>query len=195
MRVALVIFSAIAKAGYCRLELIFLSGLRSRAFSLSEMFATTGVDAGPCARDESIRERIGWLFVIPRTFRRTTTESTWPTLRERAEIVWIKLESGTEVELIVPGSVAYDVPTQPSGAIASTDSLTRVSKRCVTELQLLCLGTCGSGRKIFIRYLGRLLGEIVSRLQITAEETHLACDIAHQQRVPILVRELAAQHH
>lgn len=30
-------------------------------------------------------------------------------LRERAEIVWIKIESGTEVELIVPGSAAYDV--------------------------------------------------------------------------------------
>ena len=54
-------------------------------------------------------------------------------LRERAEIVWIKLESCTEVELIVPSSVAYYVSTQPSGAIASTDGLTRVSKRCVTE--------------------------------------------------------------
>ena len=101
-------------------------------------------------------------------------------LRERAEIVWIKLEAGTEVELIVPGSVAYDVSTQPSGAMASPDGRTRVSKRCLTELQLLCLGTCGNGRKIFIRDLGRLLGEVISRLQITAEETHLACDIAHQ---------------
>jgi hypothetical protein len=50
-------------------------------------------------------------------------------LREQAEVVRgrlevrIKLESGTEVELIVPGSVAYDVSTQPSGAIASTDRL------------------------------------------------------------------------
>lgn len=35
-------------------KLIFLSGLHSRPLSLAEMFATTSVDAGPCARDESI---------------------------------------------------------------------------------------------------------------------------------------------
>jgi hypothetical protein len=37
----------------------------------------------------------------------------------------------------------------------------------------------GAGRKVFIRDLSRLLGEVISRLQITADKTHLACDIAH----------------
>ena len=88
MGVAVVILSPIAKPGQCRLTLIVLSGLHSHPLSLSEMFATTSGAAGLCAGDESIRERIGWLFVIPRTFRRTTTGITWSTARHEQLLGW-----------------------------------------------------------------------------------------------------------
>ena len=51
-------------------------------------------------------------------------------MRERAEIVggkmevWSQLDSGTQVELSIPGSVAYDVRTGKSVAIASGQRLT-----------------------------------------------------------------------
>jgi signal transduction histidine kinase/streptogramin lyase len=53
-----------------------------------------------------------------------------PGMRERAEIVggrldvWSKVDSGTQVELSIPGSIAYDVWTGKSVAIASGRRLT-----------------------------------------------------------------------
>jgi nitrate/nitrite-specific signal transduction histidine kinase len=53
-----------------------------------------------------------------------------PGMRERAEIVggrldvWSKVDSGTQVELSIPGSIAYDVRTRKSAAIASGQRLT-----------------------------------------------------------------------
>ena len=53
-----------------------------------------------------------------------------PGMRERAEIVggrldvWSKVDSGTQVELSIPGSIAYDVRTRKSVAIASGQRLT-----------------------------------------------------------------------
>ena len=51
-------------------------------------------------------------------------------MRERAEIVggrldvWSKVDSGTQVELSIPGSIAYDVRTGKSVAIPSGQRLT-----------------------------------------------------------------------
>jgi signal transduction histidine kinase len=53
-----------------------------------------------------------------------------PGMRERAEIVggrldvWSKIDSGTQIELNVPGSIAYDVRTGKSVASASGQRLT-----------------------------------------------------------------------
>src|SRR4029453_5479666 len=53
-----------------------------------------------------------------------------PGMRERAEIVggklyfWGKLDSGTQIELSVPGAIAYGVSNQQSVAIASRERLT-----------------------------------------------------------------------
>jgi signal transduction histidine kinase/ligand-binding sensor domain-containing protein len=53
-----------------------------------------------------------------------------PGMRERAEIVggrldvWSKVDSGTQVELSIPGSIAYDVRTRKSVRVASGQRLT-----------------------------------------------------------------------
>ena len=61
--------------------------------------------------------------------------SDYTGMRERAEIVggrldvWSKVDSGTQVELSIPGSIAYDVRTRKSVTIASPASGSRRRER------------------------------------------------------------------